>query len=163
MKKIENVNSSLVVCSLGDGAITEGEVSEAIHMAVLKQFPILYLIQDNGWDISANSTEIRNSDIGSYFAGFGSIEVVRIPGNDFIKSYLAVQKVINTMRKERRPFMIHADVPLLNHHTSGVRMEWYRDDLEDHFKKDPHPILQKQLMDSGFKKSDLNKLEKILK
>ena len=80
-------------------------------MAVLKQYPILNLIQDNGWDISANSTEIRNSDIGSYFEGFGNIEVIRIPGNDFIKSYLAVQEVMNTIRKERRPFMIHADVP----------------------------------------------------
>ena len=27
--------------------------------------------------------------------------------------------------------MIHAKVPLLGHHTSGVRREWYRDDLED--------------------------------
>ena len=160
LKKIENVETSVVVCSLGDGAITEGEVSEALHMAALKQFPILYLIQDNGWDISANSLEIRNSDIGDYIKGFGNIEVVRISGNDFIQSYLAVNEVINTMRKERRPFVIHADVPLLNHHTSGVRMEWYRDDLSAHQKKDPYPILQKQLKDSGFKKSELDKLEK---
>ena len=160
LKKIENVNNSLVVCSLGDGAITEGEVSEAIHMASLKQFPILYFIQDNGWDISANSSEIRNSDIGAYFEGFGNIEVVRTSGNDFIQSYLVIHEVLNTIRKERRPFMIHADVPLLNHHTSGVRMEWYRDDLKDHLKKDPYPILQKQLLDFGFKKVDLDKLEK---
>ena len=106
----------MAVCSLGDGAITEGEVSAAIHMAVLKQYPILYFVQDNGWDISASSSEIRNSDIGSYFKGFGEIDVVRISGNDFIESYLAIQKVINIIRKERRPFMIHADVPLLNHH-----------------------------------------------
>ena len=75
--KIKDINSSLAVCSLGDGAITEGEVSEAIHMAALKQYPILYLVQDNGWDISANLSEIRNSDIGSYFEGFGGIEVVQ--------------------------------------------------------------------------------------
>ena len=160
LNKIKNLNSSLAVCSLGDGAITEGEVSEAIHMAVLKQYPILYFVQDNGWDISASSSEIRNSDIGSYFKGFGKIEVVRISGNDFIESYLAIQKVINIIRKERRPFMIHADVPLLNHHTSGVRMEWYRDDLEDHMKRDPYPILQKQLLDFGFKKKDLSTIEK---
>ena len=148
-----------MVCSLGDGSITEGEVSEAFHMAALKQYPILYLIQDNGWDISASSSEIRNSDIGDYFKGFGKIEVVSISGNDFIESYLTIQKVIKTIRKERRPFMVHADVPLLNHHTSGVRMEWYRDDLEDHLKRDPQPILQKQLIDHGYKKNDLEKIK----
>ena len=30
----------VVVCSLGDACITEGEVSEAFHMAALKQLPI---------------------------------------------------------------------------------------------------------------------------
>ena len=47
----------VVVCSFGDASITEGEVSEAFQMAALKQFPILYLVQDNGWDISANAAQ----------------------------------------------------------------------------------------------------------
>ena len=34
----------VVVCSLGDAAITEGEVSEAFQMAALKQLPILHQI-----------------------------------------------------------------------------------------------------------------------
>ena len=33
----------VVVCSLGDGSVTEGEVSEAFQMAVLKKLPIIYL------------------------------------------------------------------------------------------------------------------------
>ena len=53
-KLIKKKKNPIVVCSMGDGSITEGEVSEAFHMAALKQFPILYLIQDNGWDISAS-------------------------------------------------------------------------------------------------------------
>ena len=50
----------IVVCSLGDASMTEGEVSEALHMASLKELPILYLVQDNEWDISAHAREIRN-------------------------------------------------------------------------------------------------------
>jgi 2-oxoisovalerate dehydrogenase E1 component len=38
----------VVVCSIGDAAMTEGEVSEAFHMASLKQLPILYFVQENG-------------------------------------------------------------------------------------------------------------------
>src|SRR5258705_11965117 len=42
---------SVVLCSLGDGSVTEGEVAEAFQMAVLKKLPIIYLVQDNGWGI----------------------------------------------------------------------------------------------------------------
>ncbi len=153
-------DKSVVVCSMGDGSITEGEVSEAFHMAALKQFPILYLIQDNGWDISASGNEIRANDIVDYVRGYGEIEVLEVAGNNFSESYLAIRRVIKTMRKERRPFLVHANVPLLNHHTSGVRMEWYRDDLEEHQKRDPLPILKKQLEESGIKSSEIEKIEK---
>ena len=153
-------DKSVVVCSMGDGSITEGEVSEAFHMAALKQFPILYLIQDNGWDISASGNEIRANDIVDYVRGYGEIEVLEVAGNNFSESYLAIQKVIKIMRKERRPFLVHANVPLLNHHTSGVRMEWYRDDLEEHQKRDPLPILKNKLEESGIKSSEIEKIEK---
>lgn len=39
-------DAPVVVCSLGDASCTEGEVSEAFQMAALKQFPIVYLVQD---------------------------------------------------------------------------------------------------------------------
>jgi len=64
-EKLAN-DKAVVVCSLGDGSITEGEVSEAFHMAALKQFPILYVIQDNGWDISASGGEVRANEIVDY-------------------------------------------------------------------------------------------------
>jgi len=48
----------IALCSLGDGSVTEGEVAEAFQMAVLKELPILYLIQDNDWGISATGKEM---------------------------------------------------------------------------------------------------------
>jgi len=149
----------VVTCSLGDACITEGEVSEAFQMAALRQLPILYVVQDNEWDISAHAREIRATDATGYAKGFPGIEVRTIEGNDFFESYLTVQEVIRTIRKERRPFLIHAKVPLLNHHTSGVRMEWYRDDLEEHAKRDPFPFFKKQLLKNDFTKNELKQLE----
>jgi 2-oxoisovalerate dehydrogenase E1 component len=129
-------------------------------MAALKQFPILYLIQDNGWDISASGEEIRSNEIGEYIKGFGKIEMLKVDGSNFSKSYTTIQKAIRIIRKDRRPVCIHADVPLLNHHTSGVRMEWYRDDLDNHQKNDPHPILKKQILDAGITLNEIEKIEK---
>ena len=139
----------VVVCSLGDASCTEGEVSEAFQMAALKQFPIVYLVQDNDWDISANAAETRAQDISHYAKGFKGIEVRSIDGSDFAESYTCIQEVFELVRKERRPFIVHAKVPLLGHHTSGVRKEWYRDDLEEDAKEDPYPKLKKLLEDQG--------------
>ncbi|MDO9186508.1 MAG: thiamine pyrophosphate-dependent enzyme [Bacteroidia bacterium] len=150
----------IAVCSLGDACITEGEVSEAFQMAVLKKMPILYLVQDNEWDISASAKEIRAQDATEYAKGFKGLETRTIDGTDFIKSYNTIQEVIAIIRKERRPFLIHAKVPLLNHHTSGVRKEWYRDDLEEAQQRDPFPRFRNQLIVAGFDSSELNEIEK---
>lgn len=159
---IDNKNTddnTVVVCSLGDASVTEGEVSEAFQMAALKQLPILFLVQDNEWDISANAAETRAQDAYEFIQGFKGVEARQIEGNDFAASYTELQDVIKIIRKERRPFLVHAKVPLLNHHTSGVRMEWYRDDLTEHQARDPYPILQKQLKDAGVTTQEIEKIE----
>lgn len=145
----------VVVCSLGDASCTEGEVAEAFQMAALKQMPIIYFVQDNEWDISASADEIRAQDISEYAKGFKGIEVRSLDGTNFSECYNELNDVIAIVRKERRPFIIHAKVPLLNHHTSGVRMEWYRDDLEEARKKDPFPKLQKELIDVGVSQKEI--------
>jgi 2-oxoisovalerate dehydrogenase E1 component len=151
---------SVVVCSIGDAAMTEGEVSEALHMAALKQLPILYFVQDNEWDISAHSSEIRLQNSAEYAKGFKGIEIVEVDGADFFESYIELEKILTTIRKERRPFLIRARVPLLAHHTSGVRRETYRDDYEEALAKDPYPRFRKQLLDTGFSEKELDDIEK---
>src|SRR5690606_9511197 len=152
-------NNPVVVCSLGDASCTEGEVSEAFQMAALKQFPIIYLVQDNEWDISANSKETRTQDISHYAKGFNGIEVRTIDGSDFEESYQTMEEVISIVRKERRPFIVHAKVPLLGHHTSGVRKEWYRDDLDEHATRDPYPKMKELMVQAGFDQADIINLE----
>jgi len=159
----ENELKPIVVCSLGDASVTEGEIAEAFQMAALKQLPILYLVQDNGWDISANAAETRAQNAYEYAQGFHGIEAISIDGANFTESYLALEKVIKTIREERRPFLVHAKVPLLNHHTSGVRMEWYRDDLEEARSRDPYPVMIQQLLEAGFSEDEIRDIERSLK
>ena len=149
----------IVVCSLGDASCTEGEVSEALQMAALKQYPIVYLVQDNGWDISAKAEETRAQDISKYAQGFNGIEVRTIDGSDFIESHQTLKEVFDIVRKERRPFIVHAKVPLLGHHTSGVRKEWYRDDLEEAATRDPYPKLKEDLRTAGISEAEMINIE----
>lgn len=153
-------DAPIALCSLGDASVTEGEVAEAFQMAALRQLPIIYLIQDNEWDISASADEVRAQDAYEYAQGFKGLEAITIDGSDFVQCYRELKRVINTVRKERRPFLVHATVPLLNHHTSGVRKEWYRDDLVEAQERDPLPILRRQLLDDfGCSESELQAIE----
>jgi 2-oxoisovalerate dehydrogenase E1 component len=149
----------VVVCSLGDASCTEGEVSEALQMASLKQFPILFFVQDNDWDISANSKETRSQNMAEYASAFKGLEVRSIDGSDFEESYRTLREIIHLIRTERRPFVLHAKVPLLGHHTSGVRKEWYRDDLDEAATRDPYPKLKELLRSAGIGEADLILME----
>jgi 2-oxoisovalerate dehydrogenase E1 component len=143
-------NKPIVLCSLGDGSVTEGEVAEAFQMAVLKQLPVLYLVQDNDWGISATGTEMRAMDAYEYAAGFKGMERMRVDGSDFINSYTGLKKAIAYVRRKRAPILVHARCPLLGHHTSGVRKEWYRgENLEVHQKHDPIEKLETYLCRTG--------------
>ena len=159
LSKPKKGEESVVVCSFGDASITEGEVAEAFQMAALKKLPILYLVQDNEWDISAHASETRAVDATHYAKGFG-LKTYTIDGTDFTKCYETIQNAFKEIRNTRSPILIHAKVPLLNHHTSGVRMEWYRDDLEESKIRDPLPKLREELLKNGFSENELSVIEK---
>lgn len=142
-------DAPVVMCSIGDAAMTEGEVGEALYMTALKKLPIVWLVQDNEWDISAHASEIRFGDATTMAAGYPPIEVRKVDGTDLPACLALMEEVINLVREERRPFLIHATVPLLGHHTSGVRREFYRDDLDDAKKRDPLPRIEKYLIDTN--------------
>ena len=160
MNLLNSDENPVVVCSLGDGSVTEGEVSEAFQMAVLKMLPIIYLVQDNEWAISAFKTEMRAMDAYEFAAGFKGMKRMKINGSDFPVCYNKFAEALEFVRTKRKPVLIHASVPLLGHHTSGVRNEWYRDDFTVHEQNDPLPKLKKVLSDAGAKDSELDEIEK---
>ncbi len=150
----------VVLCSLGDASVTEGEVSEAWQFAVLKELPVIYLVQDNDWGISAQASEVRVGDAYDYAAGFRGMRRLRIDGTNFQDSYEAMGRVIGDVRKSRRPYLVQARVPLLGHHTSGVRKDFYRspEELQEQATADPLPKLRARLLDIGLTAAELDEI-----
>jgi len=151
----------VVLCSFGDASITEGEVSEAFQFAVLKKLPVIYLVQDNEWGISVSSEESRNMDAFQYAGGFNGMERIKIDGSDFEQSFNCMQQVFQWVRKNRTPYLVQARVPLLTHHTSGVRMEAYRSesDLAKHRSADPLISIKRQLQKQGVTQVYISEIE----
>ena len=160
-QEVPSNEAPVVVCSLGDASMTEGEVSEALQAAALYQLPVIFLVQDNQWGISVSKEEARTSSAFDFVAGFTGIERVSVAGNDFLASAACFEEVVQDVRKYRRPWLIHATVPLLGHHTSGVRKEFYRtaEDWAKHEADDPLPKLRQTLLDWGTDPALLDRIQ----
>ncbi|HUQ97306.1 MAG TPA: thiamine pyrophosphate-dependent enzyme, partial [Chitinophagaceae bacterium] len=152
----------VVVCSLGDASVTEGEVSEALQFAVLKNLPVIYLVQDNDWGISVTGAEGRAMDAFEYGEGFKGLHKIRIDGTDFFQSYETMRKVVQHVRANRQPWLVHAKTVLLNHHTSGVRKEFYRsaENLQQHATRDPYELFKKAIAPQ-FSEAELDAVERM--
>ncbi len=152
----------VIVCSLGDNSVTEGEVSEAFQFAALHQLPIIFLVQDNEWGISVTKEEARTCDAYDFAAGFVGLNRMRVDGTDFVESFDVMKKAVDLVRTERKPIVVCAKTVLIGHHTSGVRREFYRDDedLAKHRAKDPGNILRKKLLEEGIDEDLLKQIEK---
>jgi len=161
LRKGSSNENPVVVCSFGDYSITEGEVSEAFQFAVLKQLPVIYLVQDNKWGISVTAEEARAMDAFEFAEGFKGMHRVKVDGSAFDQSYKAMHYATDYVRNERKPVLVHATVPLLNHHTSGVRKEFYRSagDLQKHQEQDPYIKLRKLLLDNGIDETAIQQIE----
>ena len=153
--------SPIVICSLGDSSVTEGEISEAMQVAVLKKLPVIFLVQDNNWGISATAAETRAMNAFEYAAGFKGMQRVQVDGSDMEASLNVMEQVVQAVRGGKGPYLVHAQVPLLGHHTSGVRREFYRteEDLQYHQKHDPRKKLREKLLKEGLLEEELIKIE----
>ena len=108
--------------------------------------------------ISASGDEMRAMNAYEFAAGFKGLRRAKVNGSSFTESYNEMNKAIRWVRKNQKPMLIHAKVPLLGHHTSGVRSEWYRDDLEEHQQDDPLKYLLAEAQDKGIKQSVIDTL-----
>lgn len=161
LRKGSNNEPPIVICSLGDASMTEGEVSEAMQFAVLKQLPIIYLVQDNNWGISVTASEARAMNAYEFAAGLKGMNRIQVDGSDYEASFNTMRKVCQAVRIERKPYLVHATVPLLGHHTSGVRKDFYRteEDWNSHMQNDPLPKLKRRLIELGNDNAQLERIE----
>ena len=85
--------------------------------------------------------------------------MLKVDGTVFEYAYGAMNYAIDYVRRERKPILVHATVPLLNHHTSGVRKEFYRskEDLEKHQAHDPFIKLKTISWKSGITETKFSK------
>jgi len=89
---------SVVVSFFGDGAVDEGVFHESMNWAQLKQLPIIFICENNGYAIHTHASERQsNTDIWQRAASY-NMTAERIENNDVLTIYEKVQAAAEQIR-----------------------------------------------------------------
>jgi 2-oxoisovalerate dehydrogenase E1 component alpha subunit len=128
-----------VLVYYGDGASSQGDVSEALVFAASYQTPQLFFLQNNHWAISVPVERQSRTPLYLRAAGFG-IPSVQIDGNDVLASYAVTAQGLDEARSGKGPRFIEALTYRMGAHTSSDNPSKYRDSEEVTFWSERDPI-----------------------
>ena len=130
-----------VIAYFGDGATSQGDVSEAFVFAASYQTPQVFFLQNNHWAISVPVKTQSRTPLYLRSSGFG-IPGVQLDGNDVLAAYAVTAKHLDDARNGEGPSMIEALTYRMGAHTSSDDPTKYRTDDEVAYWAERDPILR---------------------
>jgi 2-oxoisovalerate dehydrogenase E1 component alpha subunit len=115
-----------VLVYFGDGASSQGDVSEAYTFAASYQTPQVFFLQNNQWAISVPVERQSRTPLYLRGEGFG-IPSVQIDGNDVLASYAATAKALDEARAGEGPRLVEAMTYRMGAHTTSDDPTKYRE------------------------------------
>ncbi|WP_157157159.1 pyruvate dehydrogenase (acetyl-transferring) E1 component subunit alpha [Diaminobutyricimonas sp. LJ205] len=129
---------SATIAYFGDGATSQGDVSEAMVFAASFQAPVVFFCQNNQWAISEPVGLQARRPIADRAPGFG-IPSIRVDGNDVLAVLAATRVALDRARRGDGPSFIEAVTYRMGPHTTSDDPTRYRDtaDLAEWQTRDP--------------------------
>ncbi|WP_150307395.1 thiamine pyrophosphate-dependent dehydrogenase E1 component subunit alpha [Planctomonas psychrotolerans] len=139
-----------VLVYFGDGATSQGDVSEAFVFAASYQTPQVFFLQNNHWAISVPVSTQSRVPLYQRSRGFG-VPSTQVDGNDVFASYAVTAKYLDDARSGRGPGFIEALTYRIGAHTTSDDPTKYRnsDDLAYWIERDPIARLEAYLRGLG--------------
>lgn len=148
--------SQAAITYFGDGATSQGDVSEAMVFAASYQAPVVFFCQNNHWAISEPVELQSNTHIADRPLGYG-IPSLRVDGNDVLACLAATRIALDRARSGNGPTFIEAVTYRMGPHTTADDPTRYRDanELDLWAAKDPIDRLEKHLAGLGLDVDEL--------
>jgi 2-oxoisovalerate dehydrogenase E1 component alpha subunit len=139
-----------VIGYLGDGATSQGDVSEAMVFASSYNAPMVFFCQNNQWAISEPIERQSRIPLFRRAAGFG-FPGVRVDGNDVLAVHAVTTEALERARSGNGPTFIEAYTYRMGAHTTSDDPTKYRlaDELEHWRLKDPIERVRAYLTRTG--------------
>ena len=119
---------SVVLTNLGDGAMSQGVVSESFNFAAVYKSPIVFVCENNGWAISMRTEkQAATPTLAQRGVGFG-IPSIRVDGNDVLATLVATARAVEHARAGHGPTLVEAVTYRMSVHTTADDPKVYRSD-----------------------------------
>ncbi len=148
-QRLQNMAETVVVY-VGDGATSEGDMSEALNLAAVESSPVLFICQNNGWAISKPSSEQMLTSIADRASGFG-VRSWSISADDPDSTYLACVEARRYVETSASPGLIELRATRIGAHTTTDPHATYRepDELAAAIANDPVVKYRETLVAAG--------------
>ncbi|WP_062070418.1 pyruvate dehydrogenase (acetyl-transferring) E1 component subunit alpha [Demequina sediminicola] len=127
------------VAYFGDGATSQGDISEALTFASVYNAPVVFFCQNNQYAISESVIRQTRVPIAERGKGAG-MPSVRVDGNDVIACYAVTQWALDHARSGKGPVFVEALTYRMGAHTTSDDPSRYRDSAEEAFWAERDPI-----------------------
>jgi len=149
---LEPESDRITLVSSGEGATSEGEFWEAISAASLRNLPVIFLIQDNGYAISVPAEyQTPGGNISHMLSGVPNLWRREVDGTDFAASYQVMKEAVAHCRARNGPALVHAHLVRLYSHSFSEDDKSYRtaQEREKEAALDPIVTFPQQLIENG--------------
>jgi len=142
--------SSATLVYFGDGATSEGDVSEAFGFAASYAVPVVFFCQNNQWAISEPVRVQSHASIAQRGQGYG-IPGIQVDGNDVLAVLAATRLALARAYSGQGPTLVEAVTYRMGPHTTSDDPTRYRSRAEEEEwrVKDPLVRLRRLLSAEG--------------
>jgi 2-oxoisovalerate dehydrogenase E1 component alpha subunit len=148
-------SDEVVLTYVGDGATSQGDVSEAFNWAAITKAPIVFFCQNNQWAISTRINAQTATPLHERAAGFG-LDSVWVDGNDVFAVQAATALVVDRVRAGGAPGFVEARTYRMAGHSTSDDPTRYRssDETQKWERRDPITRLRTFLDRNGWSEPD---------
>ena len=131
---------NLAVSFFGDGAINRGPFGESLNWASAYGLPVLFVCEDNQWSATTRTSDMSAGEGAAARARAYGVQAETVDGMDCEAVYRLAGRLIDEIRSDGRPRLLHALTYRFTGHVS-VDPAGYRDPAEVAAARERDPIV----------------------
>lgn len=148
-----NKEKSVMVCYLGDAAMNQGQVFEAMNMAATWHLPVLFIIENNQYGMGTHIARTTSVDHLHQRAHGFQMKHSMIDGMNVLDVHTHVEDLVKTMRKKNEPHLLEIKTyRYKGHSVSDPATYRTKEELESFMKLDPILQLKDDILAQKFAK-----------
>jgi 2-oxoisovalerate dehydrogenase E1 component len=130
----------VTLITIGEGSTSEGEFWESLNTACVRNLPVIYLVEDNGYAISTPvEVQTPGGDLSRVVESFPGLKVYRCDGTDYLASDETMRDAVAHVRARKGPALVHAKVVRPYSHSLSDDEKLYKtkEEREAETRRDP--------------------------